>query len=294
MAALAEWDALFAECRDEWNSIEPHVRREMAPIAAHAAWQLGDWVAMQRYVEVVASHGQHAGGAEGAFLSAVISIKNQAYEAAAGGRAGRRAGGRGTGAWLGGGGTGGFLVIAGRWGDGGMGCTTDRELGLGASHSGLHSPGPEAATASCCCSPRGCCPAPPALPCRPAPAVHVERARELLGTDLAALVGESYERAYADMLRVQQLTELEEILAVKLQEVQEEEAAAGGVGAAAAALVGSAKYLPLLPAAHGKQLMQSMWNGRLKGVQRNMEVWQALLRWVQRAGRWGVGPSEKA
>jgi len=38
----------------------------------------------------------------------------------------------------------------------------------------------------------------------------VERARELLGAELAALVGESYERAYGDMVRVQQLTELEE------------------------------------------------------------------------------------
>ena len=43
-------------------------------------------------------------------------------------------------------------------------------------------------------------------------AVHVDKARELLGTELAALVGESYERAYGDMVRVQQLTELEEVI----------------------------------------------------------------------------------
>jgi hypothetical protein len=30
--------------------------------------------------------------------------------------------------------------------------------------------------------------------------VHIETARELLGTELSALVGESYERAYADMV----------------------------------------------------------------------------------------------
>jgi FKBP12-rapamycin complex-associated protein len=104
--------------------------------------------------------------------------------------------------------------------------------------------------------------------------VAVERARDLLGTDLAALVGESYERAYADMLRVQQLTELEEILAVKREEQAAVEAAA--IGGAALATVG---YLPM-SGASGKVLMQSMWNGRLKGVQRNVEVWQALLRWV--------------
>ena len=44
-------------------------------------------------------------------------------------------------------------------------------------------------------------------------AVAVERSRDLLGTELAALVGESYERAYGDMVRVQQLTELEEVIA---------------------------------------------------------------------------------
>lgn len=45
--------------------------------------------------------------------------------------------------------------------------------------------------------------------------VHVERTRELMVTDLAALVGESYERAYTDMVRVQQLAELGEVIAYK-------------------------------------------------------------------------------
>ena len=43
-----------------------------------------------------------------------------------------------------------------------------------------------------------------------------ERARGLLGTELSALVGESYERAYGAMVRVQQLTELEEVIAYSL------------------------------------------------------------------------------
>ena len=45
------------------------------------------------------------------------------------------------------------------------------------------------------------------------PTANVDTARELLGTELAALVGESYDRAYGDMVRVQQLTELEEVIA---------------------------------------------------------------------------------
>lgn len=47
-------------------------------------------------------------------------------------------------------------------------------------------------------------------------AASVSTARELLGTELAALVGESYDRAYGDMVRVQQLTELEEVIAYTL------------------------------------------------------------------------------
>jgi hypothetical protein len=55
----------------------------MAPVAAHAAWQLGDWRAMRQYVEVVA-HSQAGGGAEGAFLAAVIAVKDEEHDAAAG------------------------------------------------------------------------------------------------------------------------------------------------------------------------------------------------------------------
>lgn len=40
----------------------------------------------------------------------------------------------------------------------------------------------------------------------------IQRSRQLLGAELSALVGESYERAYGDMVRVQQLTELEEVV----------------------------------------------------------------------------------
>ncbi len=47
-------------------------------------------------------------------------------------------------------------------------------------------------------------------------AVCIERSRDLLGQELAALVGESYERAYQNMVRVQQLTELEETIEYSL------------------------------------------------------------------------------
>lgn len=56
----------------------------------------------------------------------------------------------------------------------------------------------------------------PRAPRPPGRTVEVERARELLGTDLTALVGESYERAYTSMVQGQQLVEMEEIIACKL------------------------------------------------------------------------------
>ena len=45
--------------------------------------------------------------------------------------------------------------------------------------------------------------------------IHIDRARDMMANDFAALVGESYERAYSDMVRVQQLTELDEVMLYK-------------------------------------------------------------------------------
>ncbi|MCD7451119.1 hypothetical protein HAX54_009731 [Datura stramonium] len=83
---------------------------------------------------------------------------------------------------------------------------------------------------------------------------YVERARKCLATELAALVLESYERAYSNMVRVQQLSELEEVI----------------------------EYCTLPPmgnpVADGRRaLVRDMWNERIKGTKRNVEVWQALL-----------------
>uniref|UniRef100_A0A0D9WFJ7 Serine/threonine-protein kinase TOR n=1 Tax=Leersia perrieri TaxID=77586 RepID=A0A0D9WFJ7_9ORYZ len=83
--------------------------------------------------------------------------------------------------------------------------------------------------------------------------VYVERAQRCLATELAALVLESYERAYNNMVRVQQLSELEEVI----------------------------DYCTLPrenPIADSRrELIRNMWNERTKGTKRNVEVWQALL-----------------
>ncbi|KAK3331873.1 phosphatidylinositol 3-kinase tor2 [Cercophora scortea] len=76
----------------------------------------------------------------------------------------------------------------------------------------------------------------------------VEQAREGLDTELSALVSESYNRAYQVVVRVQMLAELEELIVYK--QCGEEK----------------------------KVTMRKTWETRLKGCQRNVEVWQRMLR----------------
>lgn len=79
---------------------------------------------------------------------------------------------------------------------------------------------------------------------------YIEATRAMLDTELTALVGESYNRAYYVVVRIQMLAELEEIMAYK-QMVDEPE----------------------------KQRVQRLaWDGRLEGCQRNVEVWQRILK----------------
>ncbi|KAI1098365.1 FAT-domain-containing protein [Jackrogersella minutella] len=76
----------------------------------------------------------------------------------------------------------------------------------------------------------------------------IQQTREGLDTELSALVSESYNRAYQVIVRVQMLAELEEIIVYK-------------------------------QAKGPKQAtMRRTWESRLKGCQRNVEVWQRMLR----------------
>ncbi|KAL8971115.1 MAG: hypothetical protein Q9183_001211, partial [Haloplaca sp. 2 TL-2023] len=79
---------------------------------------------------------------------------------------------------------------------------------------------------------------------------HIEKARDGLDTELSALLGESYDRAYQVVVRVQMLAELEEIITYKKSEGDFEKQAA----------------------------MRQTWTTRLKGCQRNVEVWQRMLK----------------
>ncbi len=77
----------------------------------------------------------------------------------------------------------------------------------------------------------------------------IDKARELAATELTALLGESYNRAYDVVVRIQQLTELEEVVT----------------------------YKKLSNDLDKRELLRKLWRKRLEGVERNVEVWQAIL-----------------
>ncbi|KAJ5637081.1 hypothetical protein N7490_006960 [Penicillium lividum] len=80
--------------------------------------------------------------------------------------------------------------------------------------------------------------------------MYIEKARNGLDTELSALLGESYNRAYNVVVRVQMLAELEEIITYK-QNVGDPEK---------------------------QEAMRQTWNQRLLGCQQNVEVWQRMLK----------------
>ncbi|EMC92726.1 hypothetical protein BAUCODRAFT_76649 [Baudoinia panamericana UAMH 10762] len=79
---------------------------------------------------------------------------------------------------------------------------------------------------------------------------HITRAREGLEQELSALLGESYTRAYGVIVRVQMLAELEEIITYKQHSNDLDK----------------------------QERMRETWTKRLKGCQRNVEVWQRMMK----------------
>ncbi|XP_062176298.1 serine/threonine-protein kinase TOR isoform X2 [Alnus glutinosa] len=178
LAALARWEELNSLCKEYWIAAEPAARLEMAPMAANAAWNMGEWDQMADYVSRLDDGDETKLRGLGNTTSGGDGSSNGTFFRAV------------------------LLVRRGKYGEA-------RE--------------------------------------------YVERARKCLATELAALVLESYERAYTNMVRVQQLSELEEVI----------------------------DYCTLPHAgsvAEGRRaLILNMWNERIQGVKRNVEVWQVLL-----------------
>ena len=81
---------------------------------------------------------------------------------------------------------------------------------------------------------------------------HINKARDLLDPELTTLVGESYNRAYDAVVRIQMLSELEEIIGYKTA------VATGNLDR--------------------RSVIQRTWMKRLKGCKRDVEVWQRVLK----------------
>ncbi|KAG0576661.1 hypothetical protein KC19_5G097200 [Ceratodon purpureus] len=198
LAALARWEELSILCRESWAANEVSRCLEMAPMAASAAWNMGNWDEMEKYVlcldggvdtqvhiPALNTSGSGNGASDGAFFRAVLCVRRSAdsLSNAIQPEPSRTGDTRSFSEWI------------------------------------------EEAT-EC-----------------------VKRARNCLATELAALVLESYDRAYSNMVRVQQLSELEEVI----------------------------EYLTLQQTEPRADLIRKMWRDRMHGTKRKVEVWQSLL-----------------
>ncbi|KAK4401785.1 Serine/threonine-protein kinase TOR [Sesamum angolense] len=94
LAALARWEELNNLCKEYWTPAEPAARLEMAPMAAHAAWNMGEWDQMAEYVSRLddgdetklrvlgntAATGD--GSSNGTFFRAVLLVRRGKYDEA--------------------------------------------------------------------------------------------------------------------------------------------------------------------------------------------------------------------
>ncbi|EME41618.1 hypothetical protein DOTSEDRAFT_73886 [Dothistroma septosporum NZE10] len=156
--ALGEWDTLSQIAQDKWGSASNENKRHIAPLAAAAAWGMGQWDIMDDYLGAMKAHTP-----DRSFFGAILAIHRNHFDDA-------------------------------------------------------H--------------------------------MHINKARDGLDTELSALLGESYTRAYSVIVRVQMLAELEEIISYKQHSNDPDK----------------------------QQRMRATWTKRLRGCQRNVEVWQRNLK----------------
>eukprot|EP00762_Andalucia_godoyi_P003296 ANDGO_06658.mRNA.1 Serine/threonine-protein kinase TOR2 len=101
----------------------------------------------------------------------------------------------------------------------------------------------------------------------------IDRARKFLDAELTALLNESYPRAYDAVVRVQQLVELEEILAFKKKSsgmaLTQSDTMLGPESSGFS--VDDAQFI------REKESLKRIWSSRLLGCQRNVDHWQELL-----------------
>ncbi|KAF2860296.1 TOR1 phosphatidylinositol 3-kinase [Piedraia hortae CBS 480.64] len=156
--ALGEWDTLSNIAQDRWLNTSSDHHKAIAPLAAAAAWGMGQWDVMDTYLNAM-----KPASPDRSFFGAILAIHWNQFDQAN---------------------------------------------------------------------------------------QHIAKARDGLDTELGALLGESYTRAYSVIVRVQMLAELEEIITYKKHEHDPEKQAQ----------------------------IRSTWTKRLSGCQRNVEDWQRVLK----------------
>lgn len=161
--ALGEWEQLSKLAQERWTNSSYEIKRAVAPLAAAAAWGLGQWERMDTYISVMKPESP-----DRSFFNAILSIHRDNFDEASK-----------------------QIIIA----------------------------------------------------------------RDLLATELTALISESYNRAYGVVVRVQMLAELEEIIQYK-------------------------KLYQSSPSDSYeiRKTMRKTWMKRLKGCQRNVDIWQRMLK----------------
>lgn len=156
--ALGEWDQLSELAQQKWFDTSTETRKLIAPLAAAAAWGLGQWELMDDYIAEMRTD-----SLDGAFFRAILEVHRNHFDK----------------------------------------------------------------SADC-----------------------IDKTLDLLDTELKALVGESYSRAYNAVVRVQMLTELEEIVTYKkFNDVPERLSS-----------------------------IRNTWMKRLSGCEHSVEVWQRILK----------------
>lgn len=86
LASMADWEQLLRTCRDEWAQADSLRRQEMSTVAGHAAWHVGDWKSLARFVSAMDVAGREPQTSTASLLRAVLAIQQgqamQTYEAA--------------------------------------------------------------------------------------------------------------------------------------------------------------------------------------------------------------------
>ncbi|KAG2011794.1 atypical/PIKK/FRAP protein kinase [Coprinopsis cinerea AmutBmut pab1-1] len=75
--ALGEWELLAAQVQENWANATNEERREMAPMAAAAAWSLNDWDSMDNYIGTMKNDSP-----DRAFYRAILSVHQNQFSKA--------------------------------------------------------------------------------------------------------------------------------------------------------------------------------------------------------------------